>query len=108
MQVDTDLVQPARPNAHENDLSKIKVEAATAASSSSARLRSAVAATCRGHTGPGTSGHWASAGEIPATNHPSASEVATDGDTVYLAGEPGAKPFIAAGPAEDPARVTRF
>ena len=101
MRVDTDLIRQLAEMLSENALSEIEVEdgdrrivvkrklSAPAAPYAPAAAPAAPAASAQ----PAAS---APAAEAPAGDHPGAVKSPMVG-TVYLAGEPGAKPFVAAG-----------
>jgi acetyl-CoA carboxylase biotin carboxyl carrier protein len=101
MRVDTDLIRQLAEMLSENALSEIEVEdgdrrivvkrklSAPAATYAPAVAPAAPAASAQ----PAAS---APAAEAPAGDHPGAVKSPMVG-TVYLAGEPGAKPFVAAG-----------
>ena len=101
MRVDTDLIRQLAEMLSENALSEIEVEdgdrrivvkrklSAPAAAYAPAAAPAAPAASAQ----PAAS---APAAEAPAGDHPGAVKSPMVG-TVYLAGEPGAKPFVAAG-----------
>ena len=101
MRVDTDLIRQLAEMLSENALSEIEVEdgdrrivvkrklSAPAAAYAPASAPAAPAASAQ----PAAS---APAAEAPAGDHPGAVKSPMVG-TVYLAGEPGAKPFVAPG-----------
>jgi acetyl-CoA carboxylase biotin carboxyl carrier protein len=103
MQVDTDLVRQLAELLHENDLTEIEVEDGdrrivvkrqpVGATVAAAAPHAAPAAPAPAAAAPAPSAH---ADEASAASHPGAVKSPMVG-TVYMAGEPGAPPFISPG-----------
>ncbi|HYN46887.1 MAG TPA: acetyl-CoA carboxylase biotin carboxyl carrier protein [Allosphingosinicella sp.] len=101
MRVDTDLVKKLARMLDENDLSEIEVEdngrrivvkrKIGAAAAVPSRAPAAAASASPAPAAPASDG-----GEAGATDHPGAVKSPMVG-TVFLAGEPGAAPFVTAG-----------
>ena len=102
MRVDTDIVRQLAEMLHENDLTEIEVEDNGQRIVVKRKLAGAVAAVPAFAPAPAAAAPTAAtaapaaAADIPAASHPGAVKSPMVG-TVYLAGEPGAKPFVAAG-----------
>ncbi|HET9428343.1 MAG TPA: acetyl-CoA carboxylase biotin carboxyl carrier protein [Allosphingosinicella sp.] len=102
MRVDTDLIRQLAEMLSDNELSEIEVEdgdrrivvkrkiSAPASYAPAPAPAAAAAATAQPSAAP------AAAAEVPPAEHPGAVKSPMVG-TVYLAGEPGAKPFVAPG-----------
>ncbi|MDT9598376.1 acetyl-CoA carboxylase biotin carboxyl carrier protein [Sphingosinicella rhizophila] len=98
MRVDTDMVRQLAEMLHENDLTEIEVEDGGRRIVVKRQITTAAYAAPAAAppvAGPAADGHVAST-ELGAGSHPGAVKSPMVG-TVYLAGEPGAKPFVAPG-----------
>ena len=98
MRVDTDLVQRLAEMLSENDLSEIEVEDGDRKIVVKRQMMTVAAPV---HAAPPAAAPAPQVGtpaaaEAPAASHPGAVKSPMVG-TVYLAGEPGGKPFVAAG-----------
>ena len=95
MQVDTDLVRQLAELLNEGDLSEIEVQDGERRIVVKRQWGIAPAASVAPVAAP-VAAAPAAPEEVPAANHPGAVKSPMVG-TVYLAGEPGAKPFVTAG-----------
>jgi acetyl-CoA carboxylase biotin carboxyl carrier protein len=98
MQVDTDLVRELAAMLNEADLSEIEVQDGGRRIVVKRKLAGAVyaAPAPAAPTAPAHAAPHAAAPEAPAAAHPGTVKSPMVG-TVYLAGEPGGKPFVSAG-----------
>lgn len=99
MRVDTDLVRQLAQLLHENDLSEIEVEDGDRRVAVKRQILAAPAATAPAGQAPAPQSApqvAAATGEEAAASHPGAVKSPMVG-TVYLAGEPGADPFVSVG-----------
>ena len=100
MQVDTDLVRQLAEMLNDSDLSEIEVQDGARRIVVKRKLGAPVHAAPVYHAAPSAPAPAAPAAaaapEAPAADHPGAVKSPMVG-TVYLAGQPGAKPFVQAG-----------
>ena len=98
MQIDTGLIRQLADLLNENSLSEIEVEDSGRRIVVKRNLQAAaqVAAPAHAAAPPPPSADPGSATEAPGANHPGAVKSPMVG-TVYLSGEPGAKPFVSPG-----------
>ena len=97
MQVDTDLVRQLAEMLNDSDLSEIEVQDGERRIVVKRKLASAAAPVAYAPAAaPAAPAAAAPVAEVPAAAHPGAVKSPMVG-TVYLAGEPGAKPFVSAG-----------
>jgi acetyl-CoA carboxylase biotin carboxyl carrier protein len=97
MRVETDLVRQLAELLHENDLSEIEVEDGDRRIAVKRQLGAAPAATAAPPPPPAIAAPPpAPAAEVAPASHPGAVKSPMVG-TVFLSGEPGAKPFVSPG-----------
>ena len=99
MQVDTDLVRQLAKMLNDSDLSEIEVQDGERRIVVKRKLAAAAAPVAYAPApvaAPAAPAAAAPAAELPAAAHPGAVKSPMVG-TVYLSGEPGAKPFVSVG-----------